>query len=98
MVGFSAGLGETGDANKIIIGLLIAFVAAVGWGFEGVVAGFGTAMIDTDIGIAIRQTTSGIANLFIVFPILAAYAGGGELTGTLFKGALQMDLPQLYLL
>lgn len=44
-------------------------------------------MIDTDIG-AIRQTTSGIANLFIVFPILAAYAaGGGELIGTLFKGA-----------
>jgi len=59
--GFSGGA----SANTLI-GILIAIIAALAWGFEGCVAGYGTSMIDPEIGICIRQVTSGIANLFIL--------------------------------
>ncbi|AKA71603.1 membrane protein [Clostridium scatologenes] len=62
-------------STKTFIGFGIAIIAALGWGFEGCVAGYGTAMIDYEIGIAIRQVTSGIANLFIVVPVLGIMAG-----------------------
>ncbi|KEI00831.1 membrane protein [Clostridium botulinum] len=69
--------GFTGEASKgTLLGLLIAIIAALGWGFEGCVAGYGTALIDPEIGICIRQVTSGIANLFILLPILGKMAGG----------------------
>lgn len=74
LIGLSAG-GNTGDG--VITGILIALVAAFGWGLEGCVAGFGTSMIDSDVGISIRQVTSGIVNLFILFPILAMIEGSG---------------------
>ena len=63
---------------EALIGCLFAFIAAFGWGFEGCVAGFGTILIDYRIGIAIRQVTSGILTLFIVFPLLALI--GGEMS------------------
>lgn len=70
----SASIG--GDsADSALLGMAIAFIAALGWGFEGCVAGYGTSMIDSEIGITIRQTTSGLANLFILFPIFAFFAG-----------------------
>lgn len=74
IIGFSAG-GDTGDG--VITGILIALVAAFGWGLEGCVAGFGTSMIDSDIGITIRQITSGLVNLIILFPILSMIEGNG---------------------
>jgi len=75
MIG-STGLG--GDAPEgLLLGILIAFIAAFGWGLEGCVAGYGTSMIDYEIGITIRQTTSGLANLLILVPIFAFIAGGG---------------------
>lgn len=75
MIG-STGLG--GDAPEgLLLGILIAFIAAFGWGLEGCVAGYGTSMIDYEIGITIRQTTSGLANLLILVPIFAIVAGGG---------------------
>lgn len=73
-------IGSTGFAGGVskntVIGILIAIVAALGWGFEGCVAGYGSAMIDPEIGICIRQVTSGIANLFILVPIIGVMAGG----------------------
>lgn len=69
--------GLTGEASaSTFIGLGIALVAAIAWGFEGCVAGYGSAMIDPEIGICIRQVTSGIANLFILLPIFGILAGG----------------------
>lgn len=58
-----------------LMGCAFALFAAFGWGFEGCVAGFGTALIEYRIGIAIRQTTAGLLELFIVFPILAFFSG-----------------------
>lgn len=65
-----------GASASTFIGIAIACIAALGWGFEGCVAGYGTAMIDPEIGICIRQVTSGIANLFILVPIFGIMAGG----------------------
>ncbi|AKL96466.1 multidrug resistance efflux transporter [Clostridium aceticum] len=73
MIG-SVGIGGEA-ADSVVLGLIIAFVAALGWGFEGVIAGYGSAMIDTEIGITIRQVTSGLANLLILLPILGMVEG-----------------------
>jgi drug/metabolite transporter (DMT)-like permease len=77
----SAMIGSTGigaDAPEgMLIGLCIAFIAALGWGFEGCVAGYGTAMIDSEIGITIRQTTSGLSNLIILVPVFGIIFGDG---------------------
>ncbi|MBU5484524.1 hypothetical protein KQI86_09295 [Clostridium sp. MSJ-11] len=69
--------GFSGGASAgTFVGILIAIIAALGWGFEGCVAGYGSAMIDPEIGICIRQVISGIANLFILVPIFGMMAGG----------------------
>lgn len=68
--------GITGDAaDGAVLGIIIALVAALGWGFEGVIAGYGSSMIDSEISITIRQVTSGLANLLILIPILSVIAG-----------------------
>ncbi|CAB1252712.1 hypothetical protein ACFHWD_00985 [Clostridium sp. MT-14] len=73
-----------GSAPKgAFLGVCIAFIAALGWGFEGCVAGYGTSMIDCEIGITIRQVTSGISNLIILLPIFAAMAGNIKLSANL---------------
>lgn len=38
-------------------------------------AGFGTILIDYRIGIAIRQLTAGVLELFVLFPLLAVFGG-----------------------
>ena len=58
-----------------MIACLFAFIAAFGWGFEGCVAGFGTILIDYRIGIAIRQVTSGLLSLCVMFPLIAIIGG-----------------------
>lgn len=74
----------SGDAPEgMFLGVCIAFIAALGWGFEGCVAGYGTSMIDSEIGIAIRQTTSGLANLLILLPIFGKMAGSVKLSANL---------------
>lgn len=76
---FLIGMNSLGaDAPKgMFLGIMIALIAAFGWGLEGCVAGFGTSMIDYEIGITIRQTTSGLANLLILVPIFSLIASGG---------------------
>ena len=68
----------TGDAPEgMAIGILFGFIAAIGWGFEGCVCGYGTSMIDYEIGITIRQVTSGLSNLIILVPIFTLMSGDG---------------------
>ncbi|MEG0308808.1 MAG: hypothetical protein RR636_12750 [Clostridium sp.] len=67
-----------GDAPEgMLLGLGIALIAALGWGFEGCVAGYGTSMIDSEIGITIRQVTSGLSNLIILVPVFGMIFGDG---------------------
>lgn len=75
MIGSSSIAGDAPEGA--ILGVLIAFIAALGWGFEGCVAGYGTSMIDSEIGITIRQVTSGISNLLILTPLFGILFGGG---------------------
>ena len=64
------------DVNpQAALGCAISFIAALGWGIEGCVAGYGTSMIDYEIGITIRQCTSGIVNTLVVVPLFAILAG-----------------------
>ena len=72
---------------EALMGCLFAFLAAFGWGFEGCVAGFGTILIDYRIGIAIRQVTAGVLELFVVFPLLMVFGGGMELLGAVSSAA-----------
>ena len=86
MIGW-ASIGDDGSNNRLL-GCAIAFIAALGWAIEGCVAGFGTVVIDYEIGITIRQVTSGLVNLLILLPIMCIIAGKiglfSELTGTAF--------------
>ncbi len=68
----------SGDAPEgMFLGICIALIAALGWGFEGCVAGYGTSMIDSEIGITIRQVTSGLSNLIILVPLFGIIFGDG---------------------
>ncbi len=65
-----------------------ALLAAIGWGFEGCVAGFGTALIDYRIGIAIRQLTAGALEAAVLFPMLTAIGGDGSALPAVARAAL----------
>lgn len=74
-------IGSTGVTGgeisvQLFLGIIVALIAAFGWGFEGCVAGYASAMVDTQIGICIRQLTSGIVNLFIVVPLIGVLGNG----------------------
>lgn len=73
---------------EALMGCAFALFAAFGWGFEGCVAGFGTALIEYRIGIAIRQTTAGLLELVIVFPILMLLSGNAAGIGDLIGAAV----------
>lgn len=72
---------------EALMGCLFAFLAAFGWGFEGCVAGFGTILIDYRIGIAIRQVTAGVLELFVMFPILAIVGDGFQVFAAVTSAA-----------
>lgn len=57
-----------GVADNFTFGIICAFIAAIGWGLEGVFSAFGMSMIDSNIAINIRQAASGLMFIFIVLP------------------------------
>lgn len=68
-----------GDTNPhFYIGMLCAFIAAFGWGAEGTLSAFGTAVIDPKIAINIRQATSGIVFLVVILPIIGGFGVLGK--------------------
>ena len=72
----------SGNAPEgIAIGIFFGFIAALGWGFEGCVCGYGTSMIDSEVAITIRQVTSGLANLIILIPIFGMLSGTEDTFG-----------------
>ncbi|WP_283170940.1 hypothetical protein [Curtanaerobium respiraculi] len=85
-------IGGTSFGNvgtQALVACLFAFGAAICWGFEGCVAGYGTALIDFNVGITIRQITSGLVTLLVLVPVLCCVDGGGMgLYGQLLEGAL----------
>lgn len=77
------------SGSNFTLGIICAFVAAIGWALEGVLAAFGSAMIDSDIAINIRQGVSGLVDIFIVLPIIGALG--------LFKNTLTAGVPVFWL-
>ena len=69
------GASVTAIGPGAVIACLFALVAAFGWGLEGCVAGFGTALIDYRVGIAIRQLSAGVLELAVAFPLIAVVGG-----------------------
>ena len=86
----------TGGAidSTMLFGMLVALVAAFGWGLEGVVGGFGTSLIDVEIGIMIRQTVSGLVNLIILVPLLSLLSGN-SLAGVILTFRALADMPSM---
>ena len=78
MIG-STGLGADAPQN-LFLGLFFGFLAALGWGIEGCVCGYGTSLIDPEIGITIRQVTSSLSNMIILVPIFSMIAGVNPVT------------------
>ncbi|MFW5488261.1 MAG: hypothetical protein ACNI3A_07580 [Desulfovibrio sp.] len=66
----STGLGDNAPPN-LLLGIFFGFIAAVCWGTEGCVCGYGTSLIDPEVGITIRQVTSGLSNLIILVPVFS---------------------------
>ena len=86
----AAVIGGTSFSNvgpTALIACGIALICALGWGIEGAVAGFGTTLIDYNIGITIRQCTSGLSNMIIMLPLLCLIGGDISLSGKLLAGA-----------
>jgi drug/metabolite transporter (DMT)-like permease len=71
-------IGSTGLGDKVpeglVVGLSFGLLAALFWGIEGCVCGYGTSMIDPEIGITIRQVTSGLSNLIILVPLFGLFS------------------------
>jgi drug/metabolite transporter (DMT)-like permease len=101
-VGSSMLIGSTAlhaDASPdMLLGCFIALIAAFGWGAEGCIAGYGTTLIDYEIGIGItiRQTTSGLTNLIILVPILSIMAGNIALAPELISQAITSGPAMLF--
>ncbi len=60
---------------NLFVGIFFGFVAALCWGIEGCVCGYGTSLIDPEVGITIRQVTSCLSNLIILVPVFSMIAG-----------------------
>lgn len=65
------GGGSLGD--NFVFGIICAFIAAIGWGMEGVFSAFGMSMIDSNIAITIRQGVSGLVFITVVLPLFNAF-------------------------
>lgn len=74
LIGGTAGL-DADASPTVMLGIFFGFLAALFWGIEGCVAGYGTSMIDPEIGITIRQVTSGLTNMILLVPIFGLIAG-----------------------
>jgi drug/metabolite transporter (DMT)-like permease len=85
LIGSTSFGGEVPEGR--FLGCIIALIAAFGWGVEGCIAGFGTTLIDYEIGITIRQTTSGLSNLIILVPIISIFASGKNVLSDVIGGA-----------
>ncbi|WP_124065814.1 DMT family transporter [Clostridium sp. E02] len=69
-------------SQNFTLGIICAFVAAIGWALEAVLAAYGSAMLDSDVVINIRQLLSGTVDLFVILPLVG---GMGLLKGTMFS-------------
>ena len=92
--GMSFGEGFSGE---MLLGMIAAFCAALGWGIEGAVGGYACCMVDTEVAICIRQCTSGIVNAVIFCSLLAMIGGDGIGSGLALVGHALADGPSIWM-
>ena len=93
IAGNSLGAGASDD---MVVGIVMAFVAAFIWGLEGCVAGYSTAMLDYQIGITLRQFVGVLSNLLVVLPLLSILSGEGVTLAWRFFGQALSDGTSLW--
>ena len=92
--GMSFGEGFSGE---MLLGMIAAFCAELGWGIEGAVGGYACCMVDTEVAICIRQCTSGIVNAVIFCSLLAMIGGDGIGSGLALVGHALADGPSIWM-
>lgn len=60
--------------SKFYLGVTFAFVAALGWGLEGVFGAYAMDVVDPEIAISVRQTVSFFMYLVFVIPFINGFA------------------------
>ncbi|MGH4119756.1 DMT family transporter [Clostridium sp.] len=58
---------------KFYLGIIFAVVASIGWGLEGVFGAYAMDVVDPEIAIAVRQTTSFFMYLIFVIPFIHGF-------------------------
>jgi len=58
---------------KFYLGIICAFMAALGWGLEGVFGAYVMDVVDPEIAISVRQTASFLMYLFFVIPFINGF-------------------------
>ena len=73
---------SNGENVNVSLGIVFALITAVGWASEGVVCGYGmkAGLVDPELGLLVRYTTSALVYLLVVAPV---FAGG---FGSAFHG------------
>ena len=69
-----------GNPTNFALGVVFALIAALGWGIEGMLAAYGSAVLDTKATINLRYIASSIVFIFILLPLIG---GISELIGLL---------------
>jgi drug/metabolite transporter (DMT)-like permease len=66
---------SNGENVNVSLGIVFALITAVGWASEGVVCGYGmkAGLVDPELGLLVRYTTSALVYLLVVAPV---FAGG----------------------
>jgi len=59
-----------GNPENFALGVIFALIAAAGWGIEGMLAAYGSAVLDTKATINLRYIASSIVFIFILLPII----------------------------
>lgn len=70
-------LSSSGFDSRVIIGMIGAICASIGWGIEGTVGGYACSMVDPEIAICIRQITAALGNGIILVGIFSILSGEG---------------------
>lgn len=73
VIGFTPPEGMASE--RFYMGIIFAVLACFAWGIEGVLAGFGTDTVDSDVGVGLRVMTAGTTALILLIFI----PGGIEL-------------------
>lgn len=71
IIGYTPPSGEAGDF--FYYGIAFAFIAAIGWGSEGVCSTYGMDLLDPSIALNIRQLVSAATYLLVILPITGGY-------------------------